>query len=935
MGRLARQIGQRLSGQDETPEGTTPRPAETRSGQARPGNPRLDRLVAEAKAALLFEQLWRALVFPLCILGLFFCLSFAGLWLEIGHAARAALVILLAGFFLFSLLSLRHVRWPSRRQALERIDQHSGIAHNPASVIDDTLANSSSDPLTLSLWALHRQRALRSLKSLRAGRPSPRSVEVDRYALRGGILVALVACAFLAGPERYARVAAAFDWRGTGAPAHTTRLDAWIDPPPYTGKAPVLLSLGSKEATSPDKPLAVEAPVNSTIIVRSVGGDARIDTSGALKEIVPEADKKEADKKDDAKDGATKTAAAPPATPTTGESEKRFHLEGDAGLTLHHAGRLVGVFSLHAIADRPPTIALTGVPKINARGSFNLIYHLNDDYGVVGAQARFSNPKNQDNKPYGGRSLVEPPHADLALAPGQGGIGDAESTVDLSDHPWAGLRVTMVLAARDEGGNEGVSEPAEITLPKKPFTNPLALSLAEQRRNLLIAPDDRAQVWTALSALLIAPEVFDTKTAVYLGLRTALDRLATAKNDADLVSLAGFLWEMALQIENGNLADAEQKLRNAEQALKDAMQRGASPEEIAKLTQDMRAAMDEFMRELAQQQQQDGNPQDAQQDRNSKNKTVTPEQLQSMLDKLQEMAKSGDMAEAQKALEQLRNILENLKTAKRGQQSQQARDAQKALSDLDKMSKDQQDLRDETYQQSRRENPSEDGFQQPQSQRPQQRQNRKGRQNPGMQNPDPDDQPDEDSLMDPGAKRRQQGQSQQDQNQQDMDELQQRQQALRNQLESLQKKLNQMGQGKQQGLDDAQSAMQEAERALSEKGPQSRDEAVEAQGRALESLRKGTQQLAEQMQQGEGQTGEGEGQEGQSDQTGEAGETDPLGRPRAPKDRSGGSNAPFNPQGVPAAQRAQGVLDELRRRLGNPNRPHEEIDYLERLLRRY
>ena len=43
----------------------------------------------------------------------------------------------------------------------------------------------------------------------------------------------------------------------------------------------------------------------------------------------------------------------------------------------------------------------------------------------------------------------------------------------------------------------------------------------------------------------------------------------------------------------------------------------------------------------------------------------------------------------------------------------------------------------------------------------------------------------------------------------------------------------------------------------------------------------------------------------------------------------------FDPLGIPAAQRAQRVLEELRRRLGDPNREQEEIDYLERLLRSY
>ena len=34
-------------------------------------------------------------------------------------------------------------------------------------------------------------------------------------------------------------------------------------------------------------------------------------------------------------------------------------------------------------------------------------------------------------------------------------------------------------------------------------------------------------------------------------------------------------------------------------------------------------------------------------------------------------------------------------------------------------------------------------------------------------------------------------------------------------------------------------------------------------------------------------------------------------------------------------QRAREILEELRRRLGQPTRPNEELDYIERLLRRF
>ncbi len=39
--------------------------------------------------------------------------------------------------------------------------------------------------------------------------------------------------------------------------------------------------------------------------------------------------------------------------------------------------------------------------------------------------------------------------------------------------------------------------------------------------------------------------------------------------------------------------------------------------------------------------------------------------------------------------------------------------------------------------------------------------------------------------------------------------------------------------------------------------------------------------------------------------------------------------------GEGVAERAQRVLQELRRRLGDPTRPVEEQDYLERLMKRY
>ena len=585
---------------------------------------------------------------------------------------------------------------------------------------------------------------------------------------------------------------------------------------------------------------------------------------------------------------------------------------------------------------------LREIPKANTRGSLTLAYTTSDDYGVASADAVFSTPKIE-GQPALGPSLVDPPKVQLSLPGVSHGIGDGETTADLSDHPWAGAQVTMVLVARDEGGNEGRSEPVEITLPQKPFANPLARALVEQRRNLVLAPGKRADVAIALDALMIDPEAFGESAGVYLGLRYAADTLAQARTKRELVAVADFLWGMALQIENGDLSDAEEALRNAEKELRDAIDRHASDEDIQKLTQNLQAAMDKFLKELAEQQKKDDGQQQAD-NQGRTSKSISQSDLQKLIDRLKEQARSGNREEAKKALDELQDILENLKTAKRQKADPQARAMAEGLNQLDQMMRDQQELRDETFQQGqqqeRQQQSEEDRESQLDSDDPSGNHGmqRPGRGTRGMPRSQGQGQPGQDQGEGQGQGQGSRGQSAQGKGQQGQGKsLGQRQQELRDRLADIQKKLKQVGQG-ERTLGDASNEMREAEEALRQ-GEGSNGQAVDAQGRALEALQKGAKKLAEAMQQQQGGDRNGEAN---SDQNGGQGspegqqssDSDPLGRPR------GGSNAlnsasRFDPLGIPAAQRAQRVLEELRRRLSDPARAQEEIDYLERLLRSY
>jgi uncharacterized protein (TIGR02302 family) len=577
-------------------------------------------------------------------------------------------------------------------------------------------------------------------------------------------------------------------------------------------------------------------------------------------------------------------AGTPSKTPLP-ENEDRFILRADGKLVLKQYNSTLAHFDLTAAPDRPPVITLRGEAKSDTKGALTLGYKIEDDYGVLSAEALFSSPILQ-GKPVTGRSLVEAPKMPLALPGAAGGLGEGETTGDLSEHPWAGARVTLRLSARDEGGNEGLSEPLEITLPQRTFVKPLARALVEQRRNLVLAPDDRKRVVLSMDALLFMPERFDLPSSIYLGLRTIAQRLKTARKDADLVSVADLMWEMALRLEDGDLSQAERDLRAAQQQLREALERGATPEELKKLMDQLRAALDKFMQELAEQGLRDQQNADRQPDPNQQVLTITPRDLQALLDRMEEMMRNGETADAQRMLDSLQRMMENLQSAKRrNQQNEMAREMNRQMGELDKLTREQQQLRDQTFR-DRQQNGE------------QQRQERQGA-----------------------------GEEQ---------DLQRRQEALRERLEELQRRMKQFGQKGEDGFDEAEQAMRDAEKGLGEGSQQGRDQAVDAQGRALEGLRKGAQSMAQQMQQGEGQ---GQAGPGPGDPNGPMREgrnspnPDPLGRES--RDRSYNPQSRYDPQGVPAAERAQRVLEELRKRFSDPSRPREELDYLERLLRRY
>jgi uncharacterized protein (TIGR02302 family) len=647
--------------------GATPDPSEPTHNPDAVSRLQLGQALQRAKYAIAWERSWPHLARLLSIVGLFLVVSWAGLWLALPFVARAIGLFLFVFLALGGLFPLLRFRWPSREDALGRLDRGSGVRHRPATALTDTLAN--RDPVAQALWQAQRERTLASIKRIRAGLPSPRLPLHDPWALRALVAVLLVAAYVAAGDERGLRTEAAFDWNGVLSPANV-RVDAWVTPPVYTSKPPIILSAANKEAALPAAgPLPV--PAGSTLIVRSSGGTLDVVAGGGVTEAAP-------------------TEQAP-----KGTNERHFAITGDG--TVHvraPSGQPLWKFS--ATPDRAPTIALAKDPERQARGSLQMSYKIEDDYGVTEAHALFAaRPAEAPKAGAAPRPLFEAPQFPLVLPNARTRNGVGQTVKDLSDDPYAGADVTLTLTAKDEAGNEGRSEPFNMRLPERLFTKPLARALIEQRRILALDANQNSQVYAALDALMIAPELFTPEAGQYLGLYSVTRQLEAARTDDAMRAVVASLWALAVTIEDGNISDVDKALRAAQEALKQALERGASDEEIKKLTENLRAALDNFMRQLAEQLR--NNPQALARPLDPNTRMLRQQDLNNMIERMERLSRSGDKDAARQLLEQLQQMLENLQMAQPGQSGDG--DMEQALNELGDIIRKQQQLRDKTFKQ--------------------------------------------------------------------------------------------------------------------------------------------------------------------------------------------------------------------------------------------
>lgn len=638
----------------------------------------LARKVHLARAAIFLETLWRAVFPPLMIVGAVTLAVLTGLLAGLPAGVRFAAIGLAGLAFLWSLRPVLTLSLPSEAAGLRRVELMSELRHRPATAWRDRLSDPRVGPESRLLWQEHRARMAAMLSGLRVGWPRSPLPARDPLALRNALAIALLAAFVLNLSQWRARLDDAMATEPRSA-VQQASLDAWIVPPAYTRKPPVLLT-GPAAERRQAREGEILVPEASTLVVRLNGADSpQLSLAGLL---------------DDGSAGEEIASAELKGGPE-GVHETKMVLDRPVHVSLSDGSRSLAEWRIALVPDAPPRAEIDGPLSVTPTGGFAVNWKASDDYGVAGLGASIG--LNEKDAAEIGRSLLyDPPSFSIALPRLNPREAQGRAFQDLTAHPWAGLTVDMRLIATDQAGQKGESDVVTFKLPERQFRKLLARALVEQRRNLVRSPADSHKVVKALSALMAWPDGLIDNSGHYLGIRTAASRLYQAKSDVDKKAVVELLWEIAVSIEDGDLSDALRELEALRRELQQALAEGAPPERIAELMDQLRQALDRYLEAMARQLQEalrrgELEPQMA------PGREIQAQDLQRMLDMIENLAKSGARDAAQELLAQLENLLRNMQPGIAGQMDSQRGPLSKMMQELGQLMRRQQQLMDETF----------------------------------------------------------------------------------------------------------------------------------------------------------------------------------------------------------------------------------------------
>ncbi|RMD63914.1 MAG: DUF4175 family protein, partial [Alphaproteobacteria bacterium] len=534
--------------------------------------------------------------------------------------------------------------------------------------LDERLAAGAEDAVARAMWAVHVQRMRACLSHLKVRPPRAGLAAADPYGLRAVVGLLLVVGWAVGGNDAGSRlIRALHPDLSAFAGGPPPRPDVWVNPPQYTGLAPMFLDPARPRTT----PLSI--PVGSTVLAQVQGGH------GTPVLIVGE-------------------ATTPFAPVSAGVYKVSATVESGTRLRIEQNGRPLAEWAMTAVADAAPTIEYLSPPGRTERAALRLEYRAADDYGLSRVFATI-------------RRLDKPEAAPMEIDLGLPGIGlrsaEGQSFHDLTPHLWAGLAVGIRLVAEDATGRRGTTEEARTVLPERIFNHPVARALVELRKQLTLHPEDRLPVARALAGIYDRPAHYFDDVAVALALRSAERRLIYDRTPEGVRGVQQLLWDTALYLEDGDLAIAERDLREIQKALMEALARGADEREIERLIDQLRQALDRFLEALAERLREQMARGDTPGTPPPEAQILQSEDLRALIDRARDLARAGARDAARDLLAQLQQMLENLRANPFAQgMDDRTREAFRMMQDMESLMDRQRNLLDRSFQRAQRGRPN-------------------------------------------------------------------------------------------------------------------------------------------------------------------------------------------------------------------------------------
>ena len=574
--------------------------------------------------------------------------------------------------------SFRGTKWPKLRETDRQIELANDYHDQPLALLQDNLVN--PDAARNALFESFKDKLVRRLTKMRLSSPFFMSAHKDPYGLRAVIIICfIITASFYGVNETTARLkhifipSFAYVADQDGQVTSLARVE--IQPPRYTGRN---IRLIQGRGILPEKlQIAEESTIKITIKKGWFAPKLYIDGQETPLSIAQD------DDLDNAKSFYTYSY-------NVGQADK-----DDTAHSLAIKTFFIPRFNLEyvLIDDLRPRLTIAPDFTVQNNGTLKFMASFDDDYGTSALDIFMDLPVDfQDEPPLG-----QPYSEERSFLYEAGSHKDIPVFVNLTRHTYAGYDAQITFNLRDAAGQLSDTVSIPLNLPERNFTEDIAKRIYALRKFIihekLAYP---THIYSSLSTFATDPAVMGQDILAKLALTVARERILREQSTATLDFLVDILWRTALRLDKGEFMQSQQDLQDAINALNKVLNDpNASQDERLKAMQNLQNALANYFYEAQK---------EALRRMQDEDMTFMPQMsvpspnnsaLMDFLNQLEDSA-LNDPDKAKEMLNALEKALNNLNNNMQAELPQDVQQMMQVMQDMDKIIQQQSDLLDKS-----------------------------------------------------------------------------------------------------------------------------------------------------------------------------------------------------------------------------------------------